>query len=176
MEKMHLDLSTLRLRHARLPISTALEYAHRAALGLERAGHTPGCRIELDIEGHVAEGSLSWPERTDLRDLALLDAQRVTEDAAEALGLLVVNEAQRWCVVRRLQRYESADWLLARGAAGGEETLALELSGKAAGDLQPRLRDKLEQVSSCPLGDWKAAVVVGLAAPEVLGRSWETGR
>ena len=63
---------------------------------------------------------------------------------------------------RRLQRGESADWLLRDAQA---RLVALEVSGIDKGDDSQRLRIKLEQVRGATVGNRRAACVVELASP-----------
>lgn len=161
---MLLDVSSLRQRHPLLPLATASEYVHRAAMGLQRAGHEPGCRVDLEIDENLRDGSLYW-STSDVADLNQMDSNRVTEDAAEAISLVLVHEAERWQTVRRLQREESADWLLSRLEEGRLRTLALEISGTTTRDGPSRLQTKLAQVAKSKCVDRKAAAVVGLGQP-----------
>lgn len=172
---MHLDVSSLRQRHPLLPLATATEYVHRAAMGLQRAGHEPGCQVDLEILQKRRAGTLDWTP-SDSKDLNQLDSNRVTEDAAEAISLVLVHEAERWQTVRRLQREEVADWLLARPEEGRLMTLALEISGTTNLDGPFRLRKKLAQVAKSECVDRKAAAVVGLSEPWIAFQLLRGGR
>lgn len=156
-----LDLTLLKQMHPLLPATTAAEYEHRAAVGLERHGHGPGVQLPamVDTDSHAAR--LHWS--TDLPGGSeQLDYHRVTEDAAEAVTLALVHVACGWVVRRRLQRGEFADWLLRDPVRGH---VALEVSGIDRGDEGRRLRDKLEQVRHARVAPHKAACVVELASP-----------
>jgi hypothetical protein len=72
----------------------------------------------------------------------MLDANRVTELGAEAVALALVHETQGWIARRRLQRGDSADWLLEDESG---KLVALEVSGTVVGDAQARLAEKLLQ-------------------------------
>ena len=71
-------------------------------------------------------------------------------------------------VRRRLQRGESADWLL-RDA--DNELVALEVSGTDGGDGGRRLRDKTLQARRALVASRHAACVVELAFPRAVLRT-----
>jgi len=96
--------------------------------------------------------------------LEVFDRHRVTEDGAEAVALAYTHARDGWVVKRRLQRGESADWLLRRETGW----LALEVSGTDAGDAAVRLEAKKQQVGLCTLPVERLAVVVAFNAPEIL--------
>ena len=146
--------------HPLLPASTAAEYVYRAAIGLERHDHESGVDLPTLIEDQVGSASLHWLPSSGGGEQ--LDYHRITEDAAEAIALALVHVAKGWVVRRRLQRGESADWLLGDGRAG---LVALEVSGIDEGDDSERLRIKVEQVRHAAVGDQQAACVVELASP-----------
>jgi hypothetical protein len=150
----------LKNMHPFLPASTAVEYSHRAGLGLERHRHAPGVSLATVFEGETPEASLHWV-RPPVGDAEQLDRHRITEDAAEAVALALVHVARGWVVRRRLQRGESADWLLQDPEAG---LVALEISGCDAED-SDRLRRKLEQVSRATIASHRVACVVELSSP-----------
>lgn len=151
----------LKTMHPLLPLTTALEYAHRAGVGLERHGHKPGASLATRFDRESRDATLHW-ESPDPGDVELLDQNRVTEDAAEAIALALVHQARRWVVRRRLQRGESADWLLRDSDA---QLVALEVSGVGTGEDPQRLRQKLAQVSRATIAQQRAACVVELPAP-----------
>lgn len=161
MEAVELDLMALKTMHPLLPLSTALEYAHRAGIGLERHGHAPGVLLATRFDRESRDATLRWlsPPAGDANQL---DRLRVTEDAAEAIALALVHGARRWVVRRRLQRGESADWLLHDPEA---ELIALEVSGVGTDQDPQRLRKKLDQVSRSKIARQRAACVVELPAP-----------
>jgi len=70
--------------------------------------------------------------------------------------------ARGWVVRRRLQRGESADWLLQDPEA---HLIALEVSGIGDGEDPDRLRVKLGQVSLATVADRRGACVVELPLP-----------
>lgn len=147
--------------HPLLPATTAAEYGHRAAVGLERHGHRPGVVLSTRLDRESRDGQLHWTSPPS-GDEAQLDRHRITEDAAEAVALALVNVARGWVVRRRLQRGESADWLLHDPAA---RLVALEISGISAGDDPQRLDEKLQQVARATIAQLRAACVVELPAP-----------
>jgi len=151
----------LKQMHPLLPAATALEYGHRASIGLERQGHIPGVVLEALLDEEARNATLRWvsPPRGDAQQL---DHHRITEDSAEAIALALVHGARRWVVRRRLQRGESADWLLQDPEA---RLVALEVSGIAEGKDSQRLRKKLEQVAKVKVTEHHAACVVELPVP-----------
>ncbi len=161
---MKLDLTELRKMHPLLPTSTAIEYGHRAAVGLERNGHTPGAALATRFDLEEVEALLHWlsphPGAVDQ-----LDKNRVTEDAAEAIALAFVHVARGWVARRRAQRGESADWWFHDSEA---RPVALEVSGIDKGDagvVADRLRTKVKQVQQGKTANQRAACVVVLSAP-----------
>lgn len=146
----------LRKMHPLLPALTAAEYVHRAALGLERHHHETGIAMLTWIEMVSRDASLHW-DRSSSGDVEQLDRIRITEDAAEAIALALVHVVRGWVVRRRLQRGESADWLLRDPEA---RLVALEISGIDEGDLADRLRVKLAQVRRATFTDHRAACVI----------------
>jgi hypothetical protein len=147
--------------HPLLPASTAAEYGYRAAVGLERHRHTSGVALTTSIESGTREASLHWTSSSPGGG-DQLDRNRITEDAAEAVALALVHVAQGWVVRRRLQRGESADWLLVDSEA---RLVALEVSGIDEGEVFKRIRVKLEQVRSASIAKQRAACVVELSTP-----------
>src|SRR3954447_13600114 len=108
---LRLDLMDLKSMHPFLPDLTASEYGHRAAMGLERHQHISGVALLTLLRGETPEASLHWATSPP-EDADQLDRHRITEDAAEAVALALVHMGCGWVVRRRLQRGESADWLL----------------------------------------------------------------
>ena len=151
----------LKSMHPLLPASTAAEYGHRASVGLERHDHKTGVALVTLSEGTALDASLHWTSPT-AGDLEQLDHHRITEDAAEAVALVLVHEARGWVVRRRLQRGEAADWLLQDPEA---RLVALEVSGIDAGDEADRLRIKLEQVRRATVASQRVACIVELSTP-----------
>ena len=79
--------------------------------------------------------------------------------------MALVNRTQAWCVIRRLQQGDFADWLLKdSGSVKGKE-IALEISGVNRGGISSRLSEKLKQVGNCDEGGQKWACVVGFEKP-----------
>ena len=86
-------------------------------------------RLALDLAGDPAGEELAWRNR-DASEVDKIDANRATEDGAEAVALGIVGRYRpRWRLVRRLQsrRRERADWLFAIEPAG--VSIVLEISG-----------------------------------------------
>jgi hypothetical protein len=158
---MKLDLMQLKAMHPLLSASTAAEYGHRAAMGLERHSHEPGIALATLIDRNALPASLHWIASA-FGDIDQHDRHRITEDAAEGVTLALVNVALGWVVKRRLQRGEFADWLLQDSEA---RLVALEVSGIAEGDDSGRLREKLDQVRNATFAHRRVACVVELATP-----------
>jgi hypothetical protein len=132
------------------------------ALALQRAGHASPVPAEIDHEGAEGVAEVEWlPQDSSL--LQVLDGNRITEDGAEAVALAYASSWAGWVVKRRLQRWESADWLLSRAA----RWLALEVSGTATGDPFARLKEKQQQVARCSLPAERLAIVVAFARPSI---------
>lgn len=159
---MQLDLARLKQMHPLLPTTTAREYTYRGALGLERQRHAPGAPIAAHWQGGERDATLLWSRVGGGGEQ--LDRHRITEDAAEAISLAFVRVALDWVVRRRLQRGESADWLL-RDA--NENLVALEVSGLNRTDGGRRLREKAAQAMRATICEQRAACVVDLAAPRL---------
>ncbi len=150
--------------HPLLPTSTAIEYGFRAAVGLERNGHTPGVALATRFDHEEVEALLHWlsPRSGDAEQL---DKNRVTEDAAEAIALAFVHISRGWVARRRAQRGESADWWFHDSEA---RPVALEVSGIDIGDaglVADRLKAKIKQVQQGKTPNQRAACVVVLSAP-----------
>ena len=162
---------TLKEMHPLLPAATAAEYGHRAGVGLERHGHLPGAALSTLVEEEEGRAVLRWlsPPREDQLQL---DEHRITEDSAEAIALALVHTANRWSVRRRLQRGESADWLLQDPEA---RPVALEVSGIGRGEDPGRLREKLEQVAKSKVAPKRAACLVELPTPRATVATVQSG-
>jgi hypothetical protein len=120
----------------------------------------------IDHDGQETSAEIEWLTQ-GLTLLDVLDSHRVTEDGAEAVALTYANFKAGWVVKRRLQRGESADWLL-RNEAGW---LALEVSGMIAGDPLARLKQKQHQVSRCSLPVDRLAIVISFDRPLIMASS-----
>jgi hypothetical protein len=123
----------------------------------------------LDAEEHQTE--LDWAA-APAGHAAQLDAQRVTEDAAEAVSLALVSVARGWVVRRRLARGEAADWLLADAEDG---LIALEVSGIDSGPVTARLTEKLRQAARATAAPRQFASVIELATPQAVLAAVESG-
>ncbi len=158
---MRVDLDQLKAIHPRLPRTTAQEYAHRAALALQRR-HAPGVEMPVASGEERVAATLIWSRRSDV-GAEVLDEHRVTEDAAEAVALGVVHAAHGWVMLRRLQREEYGDWLLYDGAR--RAYVSLEVSGTDEGDANARMTIKLAQVAMASAAEVRAACVVRFLEP-----------
>jgi hypothetical protein len=172
---MQIDLAELREMHPRLPDDLALVMTGRAALSLQRNGHGSPTDIRLDVDQAVTQGELAWPS-SDPGFLDQHDANRLTEDGAEAIALALGHRSQGWRVVRRMQQGESADWLLEGSAEGTRQRIALEVSGVARGRIASRLSKKMKQVVRSEDVDQQWAGIVGFEKPEAALRSSQVVR
>lgn len=132
-------------------------------LALQRAGHTSPVRTGIDHNGAQSTAEIEWLSQ-GLTLLDVLDSHRITEDGAEAVALSYTNSKAGWVMKRRLQRGESADWLL-HSEAGW---LVLEVSGMIAGDPLARLKEKKQQVARCSLPAERLAIVVAFDRPLIM--------
>jgi hypothetical protein len=132
-------------------------------LALQRAGHVSPVQTGVVHDGLGASAEIEWLPQ-DMTILEVLDRNRVTEDGAEAVALTYAHATAGWVVKRRLQRRESADWLL-RSDAGW---LALEVSGTASGNPIARLEEKKLQVARCSLPADRLAIVVAFDRPSIV--------
>lgn len=159
---MRLALHELRSIHTALK-GHPIDLAKYGGLALQRAGHVSPVRAEIDHDGVETTGEIEWLIQS-MAVLDVLDSHRITEDGAEAIALTYVSCKAAWVVKRRLQRGESADWLL-RNESGW---LALEVSGTTAGDPYVRLQEKKQQAAHCSLPASRLAVVVAFGGPSIL--------
>jgi hypothetical protein len=159
---MDLDVTRLGKMHPLLAVEMAAQYGYQAAIGLARHSHVPGANLAISLSGGSHQGRLFWSS-TRPEEVEQLDFHRVTEEAAEAISLALVNVANGWVIRRRLQRGEFADWLL---ADKDNNSIALEISGVDDVDTgERRLQTKLVQVRQCEAAPQKAACVVELSPP-----------
>jgi hypothetical protein len=135
-------------------------------LALQRAEHTSPVRTGIKHDGLEATSEIEWFSQ-DLSLLEVLDSNRITEEGAEAIALAYANSKAGWVVKRRLQRGESADWLLHNEAGW----LALEVSGMITGDPLARLNEKQQQVARCSLPADRLAIVVAFDKPLIMAGS-----
>jgi hypothetical protein len=159
---MKLSLNELCLIHAALR-GHPVDFTKCGSLALQRSGHTSPVWVRVEDDGVKAWAEIDWHSQA-LALLDVLDEHRITEDGAEAVAISYVNGKAGWVVKRRLQRRESADWLL-RNEAGW---LALEVSGTVEGDPFARLNEKKRQVARCSLPAKLLAIVVVFARPTIL--------
>jgi hypothetical protein len=159
-----LDLAKLREMHPVLPFDVALVMVGRAALALERNAHKPGVSLSLDLERILSRALLSWPA-AELSNIDQHDHNRITEEGAEVVALVLAHRYRSWQVVRRMQRGDHADWLLADVREGAEQEVALEISGVDRGSITARLSEKLSQVGKNTDADQRWACVVGFEEP-----------
>jgi hypothetical protein len=164
---MILDLEQLAKMHPLLPPDIVGILVVRAALGLQRNEHSPGVELQVILEETKNPCPLIWPP-ADPETAKQHDDNKITEDGAEAIALGIAHESKSWRVVRRLQREEYADWLLAHEEDGARSLIALEVSGVDHGTTGPRLKEKLEQVAKSTDVDERWASVVGFGQPRAV--------
>lgn len=146
-------MARLQEMHPKLAPTTVADCLHKVALGLARHNHRGAVHLETVFDETEQDVMLRWRE-TD-GDANILDFNRVTEDAADAIALAVVHVANGWTVRRRAQREEHADWLL---LDVDNRPVALEVSGVDMIDhYQRRLTEKATQVGQHP--NWRASKV-----------------
>jgi Mg-chelatase subunit ChlI len=167
-----IDLNQLREMHPKLGVVQALNMVELATLALERNAHTSGARVSLVLEQVLSSGVLLWPA-ADLSKIDLYDHNRITEDGAEAVALVLVHRHREWRVVRRIQHGEHADWLLEDCQGGVHERVALEVSGVDRGATNSRLTEKLIQVAKMMNVHQRWACVVGFEEPTAVLRPAE---
>jgi len=160
-----LDLRLLKDMHPLLPASEAATYTYRSSLALQRRGHAPGVETTVTVDGDPeVQASLHWDE-ADQEGQAQVDRIGVTEFGAEAVSLVLVSVARKWTVEKRLQRFQSADWLL---VTPDGERVALEISGIDGDFDRRRLAEKLGQVRSVKFCALRFASVVAFARPQAV--------
>jgi hypothetical protein len=155
--------------HTELGAVQAQFMVELAGLALERNGHAPGAQISMDLEQVLTVGTIIWP-RADISKVYQHDHNRITEEGAEAVALVVAHQHCAWRVVRRMQRGEHADWLLRDSKGGMHKTVALEVSGVDRGRVNQRLSEKLIQVAKIRNAQQRWACVVGFEEPTAVMR------
>jgi hypothetical protein len=161
---MVLDLSRLLTSHPAL-VGHVIDYPASGALILQSCGHSSPRAITVHNESDEFAATIRWVIEAGA-SVSAHDLNRLIEDGAEAVALQYVYMLGNWVVKRRLQRTESADWLLER--PGG--SMALEVSGMRSGRVGQRLQEKVIQVSRCTLPVEKTAVVVVFEEPAIWAR------
>lgn len=158
-----LEVSAARLakHHALLHPDIVRTLALHAAVALQQSGHSEPVAIAVRQDEVSSDWMLRWLT-CDLAVATVLDTNRVTEDGAEAVALCICGHLRSWRVHRRLQRGESADWLLLDEAG---QTVALEVSGVRTGDDVGRIVEKQQQVAKCRVGKLRVACVVQFELP-----------
>lgn len=151
----------LKEMHPRLPTAWARSSSSCAAIALERRSHAPGVGLVVQADDTERVATLGW-SRGDPADEPHLDRHRITEDGAEAVALALVSVAMGWVTLRRMQRGESADWLL----ENSESTLiALEISGLDGDLAHGRMAQKLVQVQRVTAASSRWACLVAFSQP-----------
>ena len=97
---MKLALQDLLLVHAALR-GHPVEHSRYGGLALQRAGHASPATANVNDDDARASAEIEWtPESLILLDV--LDANRITEEGAEAVALVYLNAKAGWVVKRRL--------------------------------------------------------------------------
>jgi hypothetical protein len=135
------DLLSMHAKLCGLPT----DYTGLASLALQRAGHNSPAEAAVHDDRLQSTAHIEWKPQ-DSALLQVLDANRVTEDGAEAVALAFASCSDGWTAKRRLQRTEHADWLLYKD----RRWLALEVSGTADGDPFARLAIKKSKSPAVP--------------------------
>jgi hypothetical protein len=135
-------------------------------LALQRAGHKSPTAAAVVHDGLQAVANIEWLLE-DTSALDVLDRKRVTEQGAEAVAQTYVNAKAGWVVKRCLQQGEYADWLMETPTG----SMAVEVSGTAAGDERARLEEKKRDVARCSLPVERLAVVVAFERPSIMAGS-----
>jgi hypothetical protein len=117
----------------------------------------------LQIQNETQRDLMKWTQ-LDINELVQHDLRRVTEDGAEAVALAIAGKHLGFRVVRRMQREESADWLLEGPQARSLE--ALEVSGVDRGPTARRLNEKRRQVRLVEDVDRRWVAIVGFEQPQ----------
>ena len=159
-----MNLDDLRTLHPVLQFCP-IDYAMSAALALQNAGHAPGVPLRVNEQ---SDETLEWTRRVPER--SAWDPVSTIEDGAEGVALRWVHLEGNWVISRRMRRGEHADWLL----HSKQKFQALEVSGTGnSSELSTRLKQKLAQVSRCPLPVERTAVVVSFEEPALHSASVE---
>lgn len=164
MVGVRVDLALMKRMHPQLPASTAADIVFRAGLAFQRRGHEPGVELAYADDLSPSSAELFW-EVSDTAGSPQVDQLRVTEDGAEAVALALTHVARRWVVRRRLQRGESADWLLIDSDG---HLVALEVSGIDGAPERRRLTQKLAQVAKADGRFQRSACVVAFGPPSAV--------
>ena len=164
-----IDLVTLATVTGIAPES-AEPLALRCAIALQRR-HRPGVGLTCDMNGRTISEKLYLRGREHATS-AHEDWNRVTEEGAEAIALMLASLHHSLRIKRRLQsRFsEGADWLLTNSVTGAK--VVLEVGGTDEGDLGVLLSRKIAQAKRSPFATRgrAAACVVCFAEPEA--RLW----
>lgn len=156
---VRIDLARLTTVHPALPEEIAIYLVFCAVIALQRR-HTPGVQLAIDLAGTPCDGTLEWSARDD--DDEHGDRLHIVEHGAYAVALTLVHEAFGWTELRRLQRGEAADWLLADSQG---RRVALEVSGTDTGDELQRLQQKLIQARRATGVELRSACVIAFGPP-----------
>jgi len=167
---VEIELAKIREMHPKLPVEVALVMVERAGLALQRNGHASGLDFSWIWEYETLNGVLSWPD-ADMGSIDQHDYNRITEDGAEAVALVLSHNHQGWQVIRRMQREEYADWLLEHRGEEQRQLIAFEVSGVDRGSIGGRVTEKLAQVANSTDVDQQWAGVVGFEQPTATLRS-----
>lgn len=158
---VELDLRLLKHMHPRLPKVVVDAFAHSAAIALAKYHAPPTTQLMASIDGMDTAARMTWVDAAP-DDAEQLDRIRVTEGGAEAVALALVSVSRGWACARRLQRGESADWLL---KDRDSQLIALEVSGIDGMPQAWRLAEKLRQAGRATITPLNSACVVAFEPP-----------
>lgn len=148
-----LDTRTLP-RQAKLDANTLGSLAMAAAVTLERVRGSADVDDATVLVGDVERAaSIVRVPPTDDGRATYADTGEATEEAAEAIAILVARQVLDRVVVRRLQKHSGGDYAMRDAASPDLETFErLECSGIAEGKdkTATRLAQKLTQLADYP--------------------------
>jgi hypothetical protein len=157
-----LSLRRLDEMHPKITAVHASRYAELVGHGMARHRHRAGVRLDVTLEGTAFDVGLEFDP--PVGDIDTEDTNEVTEKTAEAVALALVRTRRDWVVRRRMQRGESADWLLEDPDG---RRVALEVSGVMTGSISGRSRRKTAQAARA-VADIRVACVVGTETPNAV--------
>jgi hypothetical protein len=161
-----INLNRIRSCHPLVHRARASDLGLNGGLALQRKGHRPGVVLVVrsgPFAGPIVLTSVEvrWrPVAAAANDV--LDSRRITEDGAEAVALALVSRLYGWTVRRRLQQFESADWLL---RDMNDNDVALEVSGINGQRQTRRINEKIDQVRKSVVAPNQAVCVVAFGPP-----------
>lgn len=141
---MEIDVRRLRELHPDLDDELVVYLMRCAALALGRVGHRSGVEARTLFVAELVVDRWWWEEAPPAAR-AMYDEQRVTEEGASAIALVIAAVRRGWWVDRRLQTHQRGDWLL--HDPSGTRPIRLEVSGVGTGRVGARVARKKRQVT-----------------------------